>query len=97
VNKLTVIASDGYKEFVSSLQKEIKDDLYERPTKVTRNTSRASGSRVGDDVPLRYQRPGFYHLLLSGKNDYIDEDGHVTDQYRTDTENIERWLRFRKR
>ena len=35
INQLTVIASDGYKEFVSDLQKGIRDDLYERPTKAS--------------------------------------------------------------
>lgn len=33
INVLTVIASDSYKDFVGGLQKEIKDTLYERPTK----------------------------------------------------------------
>ena len=35
VNQLTVIASDGYKDFVADLQKGIRDDLYERPTKAS--------------------------------------------------------------
>lgn len=33
VNKLTVIASEGYATFVADLQKDIKADLYDRPTK----------------------------------------------------------------
>jgi type III restriction enzyme len=33
VNKLTVIASEGYASFVADLQKDIKADLYDRPTK----------------------------------------------------------------
>ena len=35
VNQLTVIASDGYHDFVKSLQEGIREDLYERPTKAT--------------------------------------------------------------
>ena len=35
INQLTVIAADGYKDFVADLQKGIRDDLYERPTKAT--------------------------------------------------------------
>lgn len=50
VNKLTVIASDGYKDFVSSLQKEIRDDLYERPTKATPEYFAGKRLRVGDDI-----------------------------------------------
>lgn len=87
VNKLTVIASDGYKEFVSSLQKEIKDDLYERPTKVTLEYFQNKRVKVGDDVVTitSDQASSIYFYLV--KHDYIDEDGHVTDQYRTDVEN----------
>ena len=33
VNKLTVIASEGYATFVADLQKDIRQDLYDRPTK----------------------------------------------------------------
>ena len=50
VNKLTVIASDGYKDFVSSLQKEIRDDLYERPTKATPEYFAGKRLSVGDDT-----------------------------------------------
>ena len=35
INKLTVIASESYKDFVTDLQKQIKTDLYDRPRKAT--------------------------------------------------------------
>lgn len=35
VNKLTVIASESYKDYVGDLQKQIKTVLYDRPTKAT--------------------------------------------------------------
>lgn len=87
VNKLTVIASDGYKNFVSSLQKEIRDDLYERPTKATPEYFAGKRLRVGDDIitVTSDEANKIYFYLV--KNDYIDEDGHVTDQYRADAEN----------
>ena len=50
VNKLTVIASDGYKDFVSSLQKEIKDDLYDRPTKITLDFFTNKHVKHNDDI-----------------------------------------------
>ena len=50
INKLTVIASDGYKDFVSSLQNDIKDDLYERPTKATVEYFQGKRIKIGDDV-----------------------------------------------
>ena len=87
VNKLTVIASDGYKDFVSSLQKEIKDDLYQRPTKATEEYFAGKRLKIGDDVVTvtDEQAHKIYFYLI--KNDYIDEDGHVTDKYRADEAN----------
>ena len=87
VNKLTVIASDGYKDFVSSLQKEIKDDLYERPTKATPEYFQGKRLKIGDDVITVTSDQAHTIYFYLAKNDYIDEDGHVTDKYRADTEN----------
>lgn len=87
VNKLTVIASDGYKDFVSSLQKEIKDDLYERPTKATPEYFQGKRLKIGDDVITVNSDQAHTIYFYLAKNDYIDEDGHVTDKYRADTEN----------
>ena len=87
INKLTVIASDGYKNFVSSLQNDIKDDLYERPTKATVEYFQGKRIKMGDDVVTitSDQANVIYFYLV--KNSYIDEDGHVTDAYRADAEN----------
>lgn len=87
INKLTVIASDGYKDFVSSLQKEIKDDLYERPTKATPEYFQGKRLKIGDDVITVTSDQAHTIYFYLAKNDYIDEDGHVTDKYRADTEN----------
>ena len=35
INTLTVIATDSYKDFVGSIQKVIKDNLADRPTRAT--------------------------------------------------------------
>ena len=35
INMLTVIASESYRQFVTDLQKKIKEDLYDRPSKAT--------------------------------------------------------------
>lgn len=87
VNKLTVIASDGYKNFVASLQKEIKDDLYERPTKATLEYFQGKRLKVGDHVitVTSEQAHLIYRYLV--KNDYIDENDHITDIYRKKAQN----------
>lgn len=87
VNKLTVIASEGYQKFVSSLQSEIKDDLYERPTKATKAYFAGKRIKLGGDIITisKKQAHLIYQYLL--KSDYIDENDQVTDTYRTDAEN----------
>ena len=82
VNKLTVIASDGYKDFVSLLQKEIKDDLYERPTKATPEYFAGKRIKIGSEIHTISvdQANAIYFYLV--KNGYVDEDGHITDKYR---------------
>lgn len=87
INQLTVIASDGYKDFVSDLQRGIKDDLYERPTKATPEYFTGKTIVIGsNDVTISdKQGHDIYRYLI--KNDYIDDDDHVTDSYRADLAN----------
>ena len=87
VNQLTVIASDGYKDFVSSLQKEIRADLYERPTKATPEYFEGKRIKAGEEVVTITSDQAHTIYFYLAKNDYIDEDGHVTDKYRADAEN----------
>ena len=87
INQLTVIASDGYKDFVADLQKGIREDLYERPTKASPDYFIGKTIVVaGNDVTVtEKQGRDIYRYLI--KNDYIDEDDHVTEQYRADLAN----------
>lgn len=87
LNQLTVIASDGYKEFVSDLQKGIRDDLYDRPTKATPEYFIGNTLKIdGTDVTVTdKQGRDIYRYLI--KNDYIDDEDHITDKYRADMEN----------
>lgn len=87
INQLTVIASDGYKEFVSDLQRGIRDDLYERPTKATPEYFIGKILRSGGSEVTVSEKQGrdIYRYLI--KSDYIDENDHVTDQYRADFAN----------
>ncbi len=87
INQLTVIASDGYKDFVSDLQKGIRDDLYERPTQASPEYFIGKTIVVGEsDVTISdKQGRDIYRYLI--KNEYIDDDDHVTDKYRADLSN----------
>jgi type III restriction enzyme len=95
VNQLTVIASDGYRDFVADLQRGIREDLYDRPTKATKEyfTGKTIVINGSDVTVTEKQASDIYRYLI--KNDYIDEDDHVTDKYRADLENGRLYL-FRK-
>ena len=89
INKLTVIASESYKDFVSDLQKEIKDTLYDRPRKAS--ISYFEGKNVilhGNNHSITAQEASMIYQYLV-KNDYISMDGNdaITEQYRVDLEN----------
>ncbi len=87
VNMLTVIASDSYKDFVADLQADIKTVLYDRPSKATieyfvgKTVMNGETSVVIDNK----QAKAIYKYLL--KNDYIDDEDNVTDEYRNDLAN----------
>lgn len=87
INQLTVIASDGYKEFVADLQRGIREDLYERPTKAAPEYFIGKILMIGGGEITVSEKQGrdIYRYLI--KNDYIDENDHVTDQYREDLAN----------
>ena len=87
VNQLTVIASDGYRDFVKSLQEGIREDLYERPTKATAEYFIGKTIKIGGtDITISdKQGKDIYRYLI--RNDYIDDDDKITEQYRADSEN----------
>ena len=87
INQLTVIASDGYKEFVSDLQKGISEDLYDRPTQASIEYFSGKTIVVNDQkVTITDKQAKDIYKYLA-RNDYIDDDDHVTDKYRSDFAN----------
>lgn len=87
VNKLTVIASESYKDFVTVLQKQIKEVLYERPTKASIDYF-VDKTVLVDGVPQKLQQAKavrIYQYLVA--NHYVDEDEYITEQYQVDLEN----------
>lgn len=88
INVLTVIASDSYKDFVAGLQKNIKEDLYERPTKATKEyfVGKVIKTADGQNHEISKEEANRIEFYLI-QNHYIDYDGNVTDTYRADQEN----------
>ena len=89
INKLTVIANESYDQFVKGLQTQIKENLFDRPTKVSESyfiNKRVELNDKSDVVSLtQNQARQIYFYLVS--NQYIDMDGNVTDNYKNDLEN----------
>ena len=89
INKLTVIASESYKDFVTDLQKQIKTDLYDRPRKATVDYFTGKTVMVNGNAEKlnKQQATMIYQYLI--KNDYVTMDGNdnITEQYHMDLEN----------
>jgi len=83
INKLTVIASDSYATFVDDLQRQIKYDLYDRPTLASVEYFTNKVIQIDGSEPHKLtdkEATAVYNYLI--KNDYVDDDGKVTDDYR---------------
>ena len=83
VNKLTVIASEGYATFVADLQKDIKADLYDRPTKADIDffTEKIIILADGQKHTISKEEAQEIFFQLRMKN-YITKSGEVTDLFR---------------
>ena len=84
LNRLTVIAADGYKDFVSDLQKGIQEDLYDRPTKAS--VAYFSGKTLlvdGKETTVTSEQANqiFFYLIQNG---YVDTNYQITGKYRAD-------------
>lgn len=87
INMLTVIASESYAPFVSALQADIKENLYDRPTKATKEYFAGRTVKVGDEkVTITDIQAGLIYRYLI-RNYYIDNEDNVAPLYRTDLEN----------
>jgi type III restriction enzyme len=87
LNVLTVIASDSYSRFVNALQEDITKVLYDRPTKATEQYFTGKTILVGTEyVEIDSKKAhAIYRYLL--KNDYVDEEDHISQNYRDDLNN----------
>ena len=85
LNTLTVIASEGYAEFVAALQDETRAVLYDRPRKASieyfegKNVIMSDGSTA--KINASDARKIYQYLV---RNNYVDEDDGITQDYRDD-------------
>ncbi len=82
INKLTVIANESYESFVDGLQKDIKENLYERPMKASIDYFANKLIQFeGSDYRITPTQANAIHNYLI-KNDYIDDDDKPTEKYK---------------
>lgn len=89
INKLTVVASESYKEFVQDLQKEIKESLTDRPRSASAEYFEGKNIKIdGQNHEITKEEAKIIYLYLA-KNDYVSDDGkdRITDKYHEDLEN----------
>ena len=87
VNTLTVIATDSYKDFVGSIQKVLKENLADRPTKATLEYFKGKFITDGKEkveVTADMASDIRSYLKIYG---YVAQDGSLTEEYRTDVAN----------
>lgn len=87
VNKLTVIASESYADFVDSLQDEIKKALYERPEKVSIEYFFGRVVKVGDETYKIEGEQARQIVKYLDRHDYLDDDDRITEKYKQDAAN----------
>ena len=84
INVLTVIANESYKDFVSALQSDIKDMLYDRPVAATSEYFKGKFVKVdGEQIQIDDKTANNIEFYLIA-NGYVDMDRKVTDKYRND-------------
>ncbi len=87
INKLTVIASESYKNFVTDLQKDMVETLYNRPLKI--DVAFFVGKEVsieGLNLPINNETAEKIINNLQQDN-YIDKNGYITAKYNEDKQN----------
>ena len=84
LNKLTVIVNESYSDFVGDLQRETRDVLRDRPTKADEAYFTGKLVFVGDDKRAITAEEANSIRAYLWENDYIDDKGQVTEQFKTD-------------
>lgn len=88
INELTVIASESYKDFVTGLQRDITDNVSERPRKADEDYFKGkllvNDAGEATEVTATMAKEMYRYLL---KHDYTDSDDHITETYHQAKEN----------
>ena len=82
VNKLTVIANESYADFTYALQKETREVLRERAAKATVAYFTGKQIKIGEKLHTIDELEASRIIIYLEDSGYIDEDKHITPEYR---------------
>ena len=85
INILTVIANESYKDFAKGLQTELAEIITDRPKKVTADLFKDKfiQDADGNNEIITSDMAGKLYFSMV-KNDYVNENGELTDKYYDD-------------
>lgn len=85
INILTVVANESYKDFANGLQHELAEIITDRPKKVTEDLFKDKFIQDVDGnnevITTDMARKLYFSMV---KNDYVNENGELTDKYYDD-------------
>lgn len=84
LNKLTVIANESYSSFVKDLQEKTREALRDRPTKADEAYFTGKLVFVADEKHAITAEEANSIRAYLWDNDYIDDRGHISEQYKND-------------
>lgn len=82
VNKLTVIANESYANFTTALQRETREVLRERAVQATVSYFEGRQIKIGEEIHTISETEASRIIIYLEDNGYIDEDKHITPDYR---------------
>ncbi len=82
INKLTVIANESYSDFTNALQKETCEVLRERAAKATVAYFTGKQIKIGEELHTIDESEASRIIIYLEDNGYIDQDRHITSEYR---------------
>lgn len=87
LNVLTVIACDTYEDFVKGLQTEIRENLFDRPVKATKEYFIGKQITINGEKQIitDTQATAIYRYMI--KNDYLDNNDKPNEAYKNDAKN----------
>ena len=89
INRLTVIANESYESFVVGLQSQIKENLFDRPKKISRDFFYGKNltSTTTNDIKKLTSNESLDIRDFLLANQYIDITGEITNKYVEDRNN----------